>query len=98
MVHWTKSHQVLHTLLGLASLALTVYGGWTAFQARRQTLVTSPHPIIGLICTFSAVMLTIGGLIALITRQCCMMDWQTPKVLMLGRIHKYFAYLVILLT
>jgi hypothetical protein len=35
MVHWIKSHQVLHTLFGLTSLGLTLYGGWTAFQARR---------------------------------------------------------------
>jgi hypothetical protein len=26
------------------------------------------------------------------------MDWHTSRVLMLGRIHKYFAYAVILLT
>ena len=98
MLHWIKSHQVLHTLFGLTSLSLTLYGGAIAFQARRMTVVVDVHPIMGMISSTLALLLTLGGFTALMTRQCCKNEWKTARVLFLARIHKYFAYFLILWT
>ena len=53
---------------------------------------------MGFIASFFAFMLCCGGLVALTTRRCCNMAWKTDSVLKLGRIHRYFAYALIIFS
>jgi hypothetical protein len=63
-----------------------------------MTVVVDLHPVMGMISSTLALLLTLGGFTALITRQCCKNEWKTARVLTLARIHKYFAYFLILWT
>ena len=95
MQHWYRSHQLMHTVLGLASLGLTSYGFWIAFVQRRKRIVWTYHPICGLILIVMAILLTLGGMCANLKRKCVNHDWNSKGYASSGKVHGVCAYFVI---
>jgi hypothetical protein len=56
----------------------------------------SIHKVAGFWTFMLVVVLGIGGVAAISTRQFCKYRWHSSRVLTLGAIHKYLAYFVIL--
>jgi cytochrome b involved in lipid metabolism len=65
---------------------------------RNKKVVVDVHPICGLSTVIASVILVTLGLITLITRKCCKIDWQTHSLLSLGRVHRYMAYATLILA
>jgi len=86
------------TVLGLASLGVTLWVAFLALQMRNKKVVVDVHPICGLSTVIASVILVTLGLITLITRKCCKIDWQTHSLLSLGRVHRYMAYATLILA
>ena len=56
------------------------------------------HTIIGFITMICIGALVIGGLISYLLRFFCLWSWRNNVVLTIGKIHKYFAFFILLAT
>jgi hypothetical protein len=67
------------------------YSGWKIYY-------TSLHGWVGFYTGILVLVLAIGGIVSGMMHFCCEMRWKTKYLLLVGAIHKYFAYLIIILA
>ena len=94
---WNK---VVHAILGFFALALTLTAGFIALKKGGWNInsESSLHSKVGFSCFILGLVLMLGGIIANIIRLYVPMSWNTRTVLAIGKIHKYFGWLVILFS
>ena len=92
---WSK---ITHAILGFFAAALTITAGLIALKLGGWSFnfSKSRHSILGFFTFILGLILIIGGMSANIVRLKVNMAWNTKTVLLLGKIHKWFGWLLIL--
>ena len=92
---WSK---ITHSILGFFSAALIITAGLIALKMSGWTVSFngSLHSILGFFTFILGLLLIIGGMTANIVRLKVNMAWNTKRVLLFGKIHKWFGRLLIL--
>ena len=89
----------MHLILGLAALALTVTASLTAMKHFDWTIhKTSFHAKFGFAVFVISIALILGGLAAFISHLKVNAPWNSSKILLIGKVHKYFGWCVILVA
>jgi len=96
--HKWRYSKVLHSVLGFFALALTItaafiaikIGGWTV------TMESSLHAKLGFSFFVMGITLMLGGMAANLIRLHVRMDWKTKRVRLVGKVHKYFGWFIVL--
>ena len=96
--HYYTKHQLLHSIFGCMTLVFTTTAACIAFNLSGWAISTSLHAICGMITGALGILLSFGGISALITRKLVNMDWQTARLLQMGRFHGIFGYVVIFVS
>lgn len=88
----------MHAILGTFSMALVVTAGFIALKSGGWTISSSSslHAKGGFAVFIMGILLMLGGMTANIVRLKVPMDWNTRGVLVIGKVHKFFGYTVIL--
>ena len=85
--------------MGLAALALTVTASLTAMKHFDWTIhKTSFHAKFGFAVFVISIALILGGLAAFISNLKVNAPWNSSKILLIGKVHKYFGWCVILVA
>lgn len=95
---WNK---LLHAILGMFAMALTITAAMLAMQTGGWVLTGSALPLhskVGFSAFVLGILLMVGGMTANIFRLKVRMDWRTKYIRLVGKIHKYFGWLVLLFT
>lgn len=94
---WNK---VVHAILGFASLLLTLVAGFIGLVLSKWQInsASSLHSKVGFAAFLMGVVLMLGGMVANITRLMIAMPWKTKRVLLLGKVHKWFGRIVIIFS
>ena len=75
-----------------------IVGGFFAWSASQWTWMTSFHAKMGMSTVVIGFLMILGGVSTSIIKFKLPMEWNTPKKLLLGKFHGYFAYAVILVS
>lgn len=97
MKHYWRYRQLIHTLLGVLSGAVTLAGiiivlkwlGW-AFYFDHW------HNVAGMLFMVLCEFLVLGGVSALVMKRYANFDWRTKTMLQRTSVHKYFGYFMII--
>ena len=91
----------MHAIIGLLSISLTVVAACLALKTGGWVIRGSNMPIhskVGFAALIMSVALGLGGMVANILRLKVPLDWNTKIMLRIGKVHRYFGWIVILFT
>lgn len=95
LIHKWRWRQIMHSLLGLLSLAVTLAGAFVILQASSWKMSwKSWHPAFGFVTLVLAVLLSLGGMNASLQRM-IQKDWTTAVMLRYAKMHGIFGYFLI---
>ena len=95
--HLWRWRLIAHSIVGTLALILTTYAAYDSISHAHIQIEKNPHEIMGLVTLgVIGVMGTLGLTSAILrTGWCCNMDWKTSKLIFVTKMHKYFAYFLI---
>ena len=97
-VNW-RWNKLLHAILGMFAMALTITAALLAMQTGGWVIKGSALPLhnkVGFAAFVLGILLMLGGITANIFRLKVNLDWRTKYIRLVGKIHKYFGWLVLL--
>ena len=92
---WNK---IAHAVLGMIAFALTVTAGFLAIKHAEWKISPSTHAKLGFATFILGLVLMIAGFTANIIRMKVSYPWNTKSVLMIGKVHKYFGWLIVIIS
>ena len=95
--HW-KWNKLVHLILGLFASALVFTAGMLALNFDDYNIKGgSFHGKVGFSVFVLGLILAVGGMLANIIRMKTVMAWNSKRTLLIGKVHRYAGWLIILL-
>ena len=98
--HQWRWKQLAHTILGTFTILMTSFGAYLSIKQEGIEVKNNPHSQLAYITLGLVGFLGIMGLTSVILRSgyCCNMDWNTQRILLITKLHKYVAYFTIVFS
>ena len=98
--HFWRWKQALHTVIGILALICTAIGASFSLKQDGTYVDNNPHTQLAYATLGCIGFLGLMGLSSIILRSGCIcnMDWKTPWIIRITKLHKYAAYFTIMFS
>ena len=100
MKHKWRWNKLVHGILGILSMAMVIAAGVLSLNASDWKInsKSSKHAKAGFVMLIMGLLLMLGGIFAGLSRRFMQWEWKTKWIVIIGAIHKYFGFAVLIGT